>query len=676
VSVPAILHGEARFTVLRGDNLGHLQGMPPDSVDAVICDPPYGLGAEPDVADVLRAWLEDGHYAAKGGGFMGREWDSFVPGPRTWREVFRVLKPGGHVAAFAGTRTFDMMALAMRLAGFEYRDTLQWLYGSGFPKSLDVAKAIDRRKDWRALRELQGAIRLARAELGISQSEAARRAGMIGPDERLGGGGYMWFETGMRLPTRAQWPGVKLALGLPDGYDAAFEAAEREVVGHIGGDRQGSKTRHVYDLGLNQSWDVTAPATDDARAWAGWGTALKPAWEPILLMRKPLRERTVAAQVLATGTGAIHVDACRVEGVKGVPASIRRAPQHATYGDLSRDSGTGKGWDANAGRWPANLLLSHSLYCVPAGTKRVASTGAQPARYGMGYHGGNGAGTGERTTRADEDGMETVEAWECAPGCPVAELDRQSGERRSAGEYRGKATRPRAGFVSGSQEPGWGYGDTGGASRFFPTFAYVPKASRAEREAGLEQFPRLTAAEVTGRAAGSAGLRGSDGTGNNPRAGIHDGEPRANGHPTVKPIALMEWLVRLITPEGGVVLDPWTGSGSTGVAVMRCAALRARFVGFELDEDGGDYVAKALARIAHALETAPEAGKLSKKRAERAHRAAHAIEAPTAPAVVPAPAPAPRRRQRKPKPGPHQYSYTLWGAPEMWEAPVEVAVGA
>jgi DNA modification methylase/transcriptional regulator with XRE-family HTH domain len=681
VSVDAVLAGGARFAALRGDNLDWLARMPDASVDAVVCDPPYGLGAEPDMAEVLRAWLEgDGHFEAKGGGFMGRKWDAFVPGPRTWREVFRVLKPGGHVAAFAGTRTWDAMAIALRLAGFELRDTLQWLYGSGFPKSMAVDKAIDKRRDWRALAALQHAIRAARTALGISQSEAARRAGMIGPDERLGGGGYMWFETGMRLPTREQWPGVKAALGLADEYDAAFEAAEREVVGRVGGAEPGEKNLNVYAGGLKSAWDVTAPATDDARDWEGWGTALKPAWEPILLMRKPLAERTVAAQVLATGTGALHIAACRVG-----TDDTRALASPTALGVMNDDAWKAKPVMAGSasGRWPANLVLSHTWQCVPAGARRVrGSQGIRGAHSGGVYGGGRGlsdnAGLGEAVGYADLDGMETVEAWDCAPGCPVAELDRQSGVSRSGGKTGGETRRDGAGqfagLIPGNLRPTehTTFGDTGGASRFFPTFAYVPKASRAEREAGLDHFPRRTAAEVTRREAGSAGLAGADGFDKNPYAGAHDGTPRANPHPTVKPLALMEWLVRLITPPGGLVLDPWAGSGSTGVAVMRCAELGARFLGFELDGDGHDYVAIAAARMAHALAQPPEGAKLPKKRAERAHRAAQAVEAPSAPTATIAPPPARPRRRTRPKAGAHQYAYGLWGEPDIWTATISV----
>ncbi|MFO0450816.1 MAG: DNA methyltransferase, partial [Pseudomonadota bacterium] len=239
-----------------------MREMPDASVDAVVTDPPYGLA------------------------FMGKRWDYDVPSEDVWRECLRVLKPGGHLLAFAGTRTQHRMAVRIEDAGFEIRDMIAWVYGSGFPKSLDVSKAIDKRKDWASLEKLGAAIKVARNELGISQSEAARRVGLIGEGESLGGGGFMWFETG-RLPTREEWPRVKAALELGDDFDAAFEAAEREVVG-VAEMRDTSEVRIAvtasaddYDAAARREVAITAPATDAARQWAGWGTALKPALEPI-----------------------------------------------------------------------------------------------------------------------------------------------------------------------------------------------------------------------------------------------------------------------------------------------------------------------------------------------------------------------------------------------------------
>lgn len=382
--------------------------------DAVITDPPYDLTS------------------GGAGGFMGKKWDAtgVAFDPETWRAVLRVLKPGGHLLVFGATRTYHRMACAVEDAGFEIRDSLHWIYGTGFAKSMDVAKAVDR-------------------HLGATREVIAVREAKVGFDPQgLGGGGW--------------------------------------------------------SAGMVR---VTRPATAEAARWEGWGTALKPSHEtivcgrkmgadpghePVLLARRAL-EGTVAGNVLKYGTGGLNVDGCRVEGVKDVPASPRRAAQGPAFGDLSRDPGTGSGWDPLAGRWPPNILFTHHPGCQP------------------------------------ED---------CAGGCPVAELDRQSGvltsgknpvKMVSGGDREGNRG---AAYGTESRPAGTPmifYGDTGGASRFYPCFRYAPKAPSRER-------PRT-----------------------------EDGVM----HPTVKPVALMRWLVRLVVPPGGRVLDPFAGTGTTGQACQQ-----------------------------------------------------------------------------------------------------------
>lgn len=385
----------AGITIYHGDCRAVMAELEPASIDAIVTDPPYGLE------------------------FMGKEWDRGVPGKEFWSAALRVAKPGAHFLTFGGTRTFHRLTCAIEDAGWEIRDCLMWLYGSGFPKSLDVSKAIDKRKDWRALRELQSAVRVARSELGISQSEAARRMELMGKDESLGGGGFMWFETGQKIPTKKQWPDLKRVLGLSDKFDAAFEAAEREIV-ETRVDRGG---RTVPFLAANKNegheFDVTAPATDAAKEWQGWGTALKPAWEPIILAHKPL-VGTVAENVQEFGTGAINVDGCRIEGRERTEYGLSgaRRSQGNTYGDTAD---TPVDFDASKGRWPANLLL-------------------------------------------DEDA--------------AAMLDEQSGETVSPGKVTRGGNRSMA-FGMGRQEQVNCPSDSGGASRFF----YTAKASKADRGA-------------------------------------------------------------------------------------------------------------------------------------------------------------------------------------------------
>lgn len=470
------------FALIPGDCRDALARLSDNSIDAVVTDPPYGLSKEPDMAEVLRHWLNGDDYEHPGSGFMGKTWDSFVPGPAVWREVHRVLKPGGHCLAFAGTRTFDMMGLSLRLAGFEIRDTLSWLYGQGFPKSLDVSKAIDKAAG--AEREVAG--------------------------ERTYADGHVQRSNGSDLGVMND-----------DGW-AGGTAPRMDSV----------------------------PATPEAQQWDGWGTALKPAWEPIIVARKPFTG-TVAANVLEYGTGALNIDGCRIGTGDALvrPAVARR--DNAVYG-----SGLGVGVQSEpAGRWPANVVLGHSEDCVEVGERTVRATSLSSS-VGVGS-GGKSRVYGQApsvitTGYGDADGTETVPAWECADGCPVRLLDEQA---PSTGSF----LTPGATYMDGARKSVNAFGDLtphatrgvdakGGASRFF----YQAKASKRERQFGMPEGER-------------------------------------NDHPTVKPWAVMEWLVRLVTPSGGVVLDPFCGSGTTGIAAMREGF---HFIGCERDEDYAARIAR------------------------------------------------------------------------------------
>ena len=367
--------------LLIGDCIEQMRTLEADSVDAIVTDPPYGLE------------------------FMGKEWDGFgTPlGFQTWseqwaREALRVLKPGGHLLAFGGTRMYHRLAAGIEDAGFEIRDTLMWLYGSGFPKSLDVSKAIDK------------------------------------------------------------------AAG-----------AEREVVGKATGGGFSDKT--IGTIGHSKGApDITAPSTEAAKKWQGWGTALKPAVEPIVLARKPLIG-TVAENVLTHGTGALNIDASRIGIAEGdEPKAGKRTATFGTLETTSGGDGSG-GWNASSGRWPANILLDEEAAALLDEQSGVSKSAPAKGHNRLGNLIGDGRSA------------------------------------KSAGLYGDGA------WISGSN-----HNDSGGASRFF----YVAKASRSERNAGLER----------------------------------------NIHPTVKPVALMKYLIRLVVPKGGVVLDPFLGSGTTAVAAI------------------------------------------------------------------------------------------------------------
>ena len=385
--------------VLRGDCRSELELLPDNSVDSIVTDPPYELG------------------------FMGKSWDAsgIAYDQRVWVQCLRVLKPGGHMLAFSGSRTYHRMVCAIEDAGFQIRDQIMWVYGSGFPKSLNISKAIDK---------------AAGAEREVIGQKLHARKGVASAEERT-------------------------TIG----------------AGAFGEARMG---------------DITAPATDGAKQWDGWGTALKPAHEPIVLARKPL-DGTVANNVLTYGVGGINIDGCRVGRADGDDSSAgNRTATFGTQDTLSGGDGSG-GWEQNEqGRFPANFI---------------------------------------------HDGSDEV--LELFP----------------------------------SDKPNQS------AARFF----YCAKASKKDRNEGLDDF------EEKNNKFGNQ--KNGEDLGNGSVNDKFTTQPQKNNHPTVKPTELMRYLCRLITPPNGTVLDPFTGSGSTGKA----AVLEGfNFIGIE---QSAEYVEIAKARI-------------------------------------------------------------------------------
>jgi DNA modification methylase len=291
-----------RVIVLRGD-AAHLP-LPDGSVDSVVTDPPYALAELPvaKVAEALSAWLGgDRGYVPKtgAGGFMGRKWDDFVPPPAAWDECMRVLKPGGYLLAFSAPRTQDLMGMSIRLAGFEIRDGIKWIMGSGFPKSLDVSKAIDKRAEEnvdtkRRIAAVAEVIRSHREAKGMTPQQVS--LAVVGTPS-----GACWNWEHQQLPSIEMWPAIKAALSIADEYDALiqgdrtrFVAAERAVVGQ---DRNWGKPSFSTPNAPNGERHVTVPATDDATRWNGWGTALKPAHEPVIVAQKPAGESAILVEI-------------------------------------------------------------------------------------------------------------------------------------------------------------------------------------------------------------------------------------------------------------------------------------------------------------------------------------------------------------------------------------------
>ena len=499
------------MTVHHGDCRAILATFADASIDAIVTDPPYELG------------------------FMGKHWDAsgIAYDPVLWSECLRVLKPGGHLLAFGGTRTYHRMAVAIEDAGFEIRDSIHWLYGSGFPKSLDVSKAIDRQRDDLAdIYRVTAWVRAARDAAGIGNRDI---------DDAFGanGMGRHWTDVPPHgkqpaVPTLEQVPRLLDVLGLTlDDVPNDIRRLLWDLNGRKGQPGENWWKREVVGTSTSTTLevapgegrerpqvvvDITSPATDAARQWEGWGTALKPAHEPIVVARKPLIG-TVAANVLQYGTGAINVDGGRVGS-----ADTQRVRTDNDFGLVNDD-----GWrptpgvnGSATGRWPANIVFTHAADCGD----------------------------------------------QCAEGCPVAALDEQSGvSTTSSGVLRRNTALGRMNDDNWrpQQQQAQLYGDTGGASRFFTVtewdvpFRYIAKPSKRERNAGLDGLEERNKYKAGG-VGGTGGMRSVDAAVN--------ATPVANHHPTVKPLALMRWLVRLVTPPGGIVLDPFLGSGTTAAAAV------------------------------------------------------------------------------------------------------------
>ena len=364
----------------QGDCLEVMKTLVDNSLDSIVTDPPYGLS------------------------FMGKKWDHDVPSVDIWTEALRVLKPGGHLLSFSGTRTYHRMVVAIEDAGFEIRDQIGWVFGSGFPKSVNISKAID--------------AKIRKRDMGVDYR----------PHELAG--------------------------------------TENYGVGRMS---RGADTDRDY----NDVEDILSP---EATEWEGYGTALKPAWEPIVVARKPI-EKTIADNVLKYGVGGLNIDACRVPVDLDANASQLRTMKR----NVRADDSSGQTWGmsktesdtpeviSSKGRFPANIIHDGSDEVLDAFAKFGVSTSGAMKR--------------------------TVEAYE---GNNVT------------------------GFLRGRSGPNNQHGGTGTAARFF----YAAKASKKERN--------------------------------------------GSNHPTVKPVSLMEYLVKLVTPKNGTVLDPFAGSGTTGQAAADC----------------------------------------------------------------------------------------------------------
>ena len=452
--------------LMLGDNMLSLKELEDNSVDSIVTDPPYALtsikkrfGKE---GSAPAQFGTDGAFQRASKGFMGKEWDAEVPQVEFWKEVYRVLKPGGHVLSFGGSRTYHRMAVAIEDAGFEVRDQIMWVYGSGFPKSHNIGKAIDKIQGNES--KIKGFV--------PRYPEGTRGEKSTGDSSWFGGNGF------------EEQPGMK----------PVFE--------------------------INNDWE-------------GWGTALKPAHEPICMARKPLSEKSIAENVLKWGTGGINIDGSRIEFEDTPNAATNpkyRAENNYKMPEPGQESNgavkftSSKNEYDTSGRFPANIMFDEEAGKILDEQSGISITGASKPK--QKYDGGNLGG-----------------------GNAVKDYPSSKG----------------------------------GASRFF----YSPKVSKKERNAGLDGFELKSSAWMSPDS--RTNKENYDRT--SPGLERFKPQPRANNHPTVKPIQLMSYLIKLITPKEGVVMDCFMGSGSTGIA----ARLNGfKFIGMEMDED---YMEIAKARI-------------------------------------------------------------------------------
>jgi len=479
------------YEIYRGDSLRVLRTFGDSTFDSTVLDPPSGIA------------------------FMGKDWDKDKGGYEGWVawlkeiliELKRVLKPGAHGLVWALPRTSHWTGRAIEESGFEIRDKIFHAFSTGFPKSHNISKGIDR---------VLGA---KRKVVGFGSSGRNRN--------------------------------VLNASDYPDSFGGTFS--------------------------------ITSSKSKEAKEWDGWGTALKPSLEEWFLIRKIPEEKNIALNVMKYGTGGLNIDGSRVshqEECKSMKAQseealhnpkLQQGGRHEDVLELKPE-----------GRWPAHFVMSHSPECRKVGERKVKGSSSEPKDYVPNNKNqvyGNGMGGGNRSGFADAEGLETIDSWECVDGCPVLLMDQQSGESVSV-KNKDSDNRKNKGdsmFLDGVRRPDMNYQDKGTASRFFkqfevkeedfPPFVYCAKPSTSEKERGLKGETK-TVDDGRNKPIDNAYQRGKT--------------ERLNTHPTVKPIALMAYFCKLITPPGGRVIDPFSGSFTTGVgAIME----GFRFTGIDLSEE-------------------------------------------------------------------------------------------
>ena len=541
------------YKLYQGSMLDMLEVIEPETIDSIVTDPPYGLTSitkrfgKENSAECQ--YGKDGSFARLSKGFMGKEWDGsgIEYNIDTWKKCYEVLKPGGYLLAFGGSRTFHRIACAIEDAGFEIRDTIMWLYGSGFPKSMDISKQLDKNANSEMLGIIGKWLKQKREQCKLSREEVANIINLT-PSAI-----YNWEENPKRygFPTKDNWNKIKKIYKFDGTWDDFTKEAEREVIGTK--KVMGKDNDIIYGKYKGGEVDITIPATDLAKQWQGWGTALKPSFEPIIVARKPFKGSLVD-NVIEYGVGGINIDECRVgnEIIKGgtMPKMNSKSDGINIYNFGKKDAERLERPDST-GRFPANTILTYN------------ETDFDEVCGGFPY---TKSGGGDKSTKC------------------------------------------------GNTFLGTGYGGTntnkyeaneGSASRYF----YCAKASKKDRDEGLENIEA-----TTDKAKGNGLDRICEYCGVSQltpelchcKTKSWITKPKKNTHPTVKPTELMQYLVRLVSPNGATILDPFNGSGSTGKAVMYENKERNKnykYIGIELTEE---YLPIAKARIEYVCNLSPE----------------------------------------------------------------------
>ena len=542
-----------------------LKVLEANSVDSVVTDPPYGLS------------------------FMNKKWDYEVPSIDFWKEVYRVLKPGGHILSFGGTRTYHRMVVNIEDAGFEIRDQIQWIYSTGFPKSLNIKKQIEKKEYERYECKKRLHTSQTQSEHDLRQLPETNISQTINPKSEQGQTllsqlseqdiqisehttGDVWREKsclegrGDAVQEKGQLQGHYLQKST----NTSITNGEKGWIYNGAQDHNGGENREIIDENRSSSSYRPQPIKQQSKQsgalaeqlltqesgvepvcsrcekpfieWEGWGTALKPANEPIVLARKPLSEKSIAENVMRWRTGGLNIDGCRIGTDDKLQKLVHQEGCNRVLFDMTRRENGKKieFIDAGQGRFPANVILECCCDEVIKGEShfkmRNKLNGDDICKDAVGYKIGEGVPNYDYNDKGD---------IHTNTDCPCYIMDEQSGVSKSSKMKTGD----RESFLNsnnvfeikndGKTKRIENFGDSGGASRFF----YRAKVSKKERNLGLDD---------------------------------------KNNHPTVKPINLLTYLCRLITPERGIILDPFMGSGSTGVAALLEGF---DFIGIELEKD-------------------------------------------------------------------------------------------